>query len=96
MITRTFHIVYRTDFDILKIAWHKRKDWVGAIPVEGCIRRDPSESKAHRKVIKVDLRTINAFRRPSKSDKIDPRRDPGTHAIAHSEAGEGIDNCPTR
>ena len=47
--------------------------------------------KKDRKAMKVDLTTINAFRRPSKSDKIDPRRDPGTHAIAHSEAGEGID-----
>ena len=43
--------------------------------------------------MKVDLATINAFRRPSKSDKIDPRRDPGTHAIAHSEAGEGLVNA---
>ena len=53
-------------------------------------------SKKDGKAMKVDLATINAFRRPSKSDKIDPRRDPGTHAIAHSEAGEGKVNCATR
>ena len=47
--------------------------------------------KSDGKAVKIYLMTINAFRRPSKSDKIDPRRDPGTHAIAHSEAGEGID-----
>ena len=35
------------------------------------------------------LMTINALRRPSKSDKIDPRRHPATLAIAHNEAGEG-------
>ena len=34
------------------------------------------------------MRTINAFRRPSKSDKIEPRRDPATLAVAHDEAGE--------
>ena len=39
-------------------------------------------------MIKVDVRTINAFRRPSKSDKIEPRRDPATLADAHNEAGE--------
>ena len=35
------------------------------------------------------LMTINALRRPSKSDKIDPRRHPATLAIAHNEAGGG-------
>ena len=39
-------------------------------------------------MIKVDVRTINAFRRPSKSDKIEPRREPATLAVAHNEAGE--------
>ena len=33
--------------------------------------------------------TINALRRPSKSDKIEPRRHPATLAIAHNEAGGG-------
>ena len=33
--------------------------------------------------------TINAFRRPRKSDKIDPRRHPATLEIAHNEAGGG-------
>ena len=35
--------------------------------------------------------TINAFRRPSKSDKIEPRRHPATLEIAHKEAGEVVD-----
>ena len=39
------------------------------------------------------LRTINAFRRPSKSDKIEPRRDPATLAVAHDEAGEAGGDC---
>ena len=48
-------------------------------------RRKPK----YQKVIKIDLMTINAFRRPSKSDKIEPRRHPDTLAVAHNEAGEG-------
>ena len=50
-------------------------------------RRKPK----YQKVIKIDLTTINAFRRPSKSDKIEPRRHPETLAVAHNEAGERVE-----
>ena len=38
-------------------------------------------------VVKVDLLTINALRRPRKSDKMEPRRHPATLADAHRDAG---------
>ena len=52
------------------------------------VGRRKKEEAEIPKGYKTDLMTINAFRRPSKSDKIEPRRHPDTLAVAHNEAGE--------